>query len=179
MGIIRRESSAVTIESPKNKERQISVETTDIPYEAHEGVGHYESSSAPSPTISHLSRSPLPPLSHGSSLESQVDEARDREARLSMSLDSSLATLAREHETRPHSAGEAARRTLSLDEMRTVLMDHKQRVINRLESMGYDPYKGVYVKHRKWLMNEKEKAVHRLEELGIDPLTGTKKAKRV
>jgi hypothetical protein len=41
--------------------------------------------------------------------------------------------------------------------------------------MGYDPYKGVYVKHRKWLMDEKEKAVHRLEELGLDPYTGAKK----
>eukprot|EP00026_Physarum_polycephalum_P014222 Phypoly_transcript_14712.p1 GENE.Phypoly_transcript_14712~~Phypoly_transcript_14712.p1 ORF type:complete len:184 (+),score=37.63 Phypoly_transcript_14712:210-761(+) len=182
MGIIRRESSDVA-EMPQYKERQMSM---DIVTELHgeDNVVYFESSSAlPASTLSPVPRSPsarptiLPPLSHNPNLSS--GESFHRDPLLSMSLDSSM--LPREHEAHHHplafSASDAGKRTLSLDEMRSILMDHKQRVINKLEAMGYDPYKGVYVKHRKWLMTEKEKAVHRLEELGLDPYTGSKRAR--
>lgn len=52
------------------------------------------------------------------------------------------------------------------------LMEEKTKAIKRLESMGYDPYKGVYVAHRKRLMEEKTKAVNRMEILGYDPYKG-------
>jgi len=58
---------------------------------------------------------------------------------------------------------------------RMYLMAQKSRVIQRLETLGYDPYMGVFVAHRKYLMQEKKKVIERLLSLGIDPYTGERK----
>lgn len=58
------------------------------------------------------------------------------------------------------------------------LMGEKTKAIKRLESMGYDPYKGVYVAHRARLMEEKTKAVRKMESLGYDPYKGVYSAHR-
>lgn len=136
--------------------------------------------SAPSTPTKHTATPSSPrnafsvPTSPMSPTLTREDSAEINHALLNASLDSSMM----HHSKAPQSltGSEGVRRTaMTVDEMRSVLMEHKQRVIARLEALGYDPFKGLYVKHRAWLMSEKEKVVNRLEELGIDPVTGNKK----
>lgn len=61
---------------------------------------------------------------------------------------------------------------IPMGEAPSSLMELKQIAIKRLESLGYDPYKGIYIAHRKYLMLEKNRVIHRLEELGYNPYSG-------
>jgi len=201
MGIIREPSDGVVVDSPeKMMQRQMSMESSsssahDVPNvsgacDRYVNEAIYEDGVVPtvspefpdrtrgntpntdptySPTYSpHATSSPRP-------IHTTLTRADSADVNhfLTGSLDSSMLP----HERAPHSltGSEGVKRAMTVDEMRSVLMEHKQRVIARLESLGYDPFKGLYVKHRAWLMSEKEKVVNRLEELGIDPVTGNKK----
>lgn len=64
------------------------------------------------------------------------------------------------------------------DPHRLHLMQEKQKAIERLESLGYDPYTGLYAAHREKLMEEKSKCINSLEKMGYDPKTGLYAAHR-
>eukprot|EP01111_Echinosteliopsis_oligospora_P015861 TRINITY_DN640_c0_g1_i2.p1 TRINITY_DN640_c0_g1~~TRINITY_DN640_c0_g1_i2.p1 ORF type:complete len:131 (+),score=9.99 TRINITY_DN640_c0_g1_i2:65-457(+) len=93
-----------------------------------------------------------------------------RSSHLSQSDYTDLSTSTSLEETRSMSASDGFQMS---SRRRGHLIQLKTKALYRLNELGYDK-NGVYVKHRPELMAQKQKVVNRLKSLGIDPFTGIK-----